>query len=880
VPPDILHFNEIGKNDIDTAGGKGANLGELVKKGFPVPPGFVITAHVCERFFKTLHLEKEIDRLKKLSKDEFEAQCNKIRSLIEKADISKDLSEAIYNAHSKLTENQDSKIVCAVRSSATAEDLGDASFAGQHATYYYVEKSHLLKMVKHCWASLWNQEAVSYRATQGIDHAAVFMAVVVQEMIPSEISGVTFTANPVTGSRDEIVTESSWGMGAAIVDGRVSPDHYVIDRNGFKLREKRIAVKRFMVPATLSKEKNARLQEVPHLMRRKDTLTFDQAKTVAEWAVRSEEHFGNPQDIEWAIADGRFYILQSRPITIMGREEIGKNVKGKYLIFKPLLENFTEPVTPLTADLLSIEMPIGVRMIRGWAYTNLKLLRLLIPFRISEEEVAGLVYKAGGKPPDMKLSLIRLPLFLLIFFIGYLMLGILFARTRGMPDDFMDGFKKLCTKVENDPFYGPGKALSRLWAWSWNKFFDPIGNMVIMVNVSAPRYMFSLAILENLLKKWVPEVRDDAGSLLCSGTAGVLSAEMGRSIWQMAKEAKRCPAVHKILEKYKPEKVFDILRTEPEAHTFVQMLDRFLARNGHRALKELELRSTRWRENPTPVLGMIRNYLLVDSDPLKQEKKVDKNRAMLEIEIRQSLEKYPLERLFKPRWHLINFLTKQTKYFAKLRENSRFYHIMALEIVRKKILKVEASLIQDGLLRCKDDIFFLKRREIAMLQSGQLKWPDVEDRIRDRRMEQIRLSKMIPPKAIGFQMKGPRKTGQIAEKDSATLLGQSASPGTYEGIAHVIHDPSIDIELKPGEILIAPYTDPAWTPLFLTAGAAVVEVGSYLSHAGTVAREFGMPCVVDVPDCTSAIHTNVRVQVDGDNGIVRIISEDGGDRKC
>jgi pyruvate,water dikinase len=212
-----------------------------------------------------------------------------------------------------------------------------------------------------------------------------------------------------------------------------------------------------------------------------------------------------------------------------------------------------------------------------------------------------------------------------------------------------------------------------------------------------------------------------------------------------------------------------------------------------------------------------------------------------------------------------------------MRENSRFYHIMGFHIIRKKILRIEAEFIRQGKLKCKGDIFFLHIKEVNRLQGGELAWRDVEDRIRERRMEYIRLSKMAPPKSIGVKMTETARTDARDVEAGEVFRGQPASPGNYQGTARIILDPSIDVELKPGEVLIAPYTDPAWTPLFLTAGAAVVEVGSYLSHAGTVAREFGMPCVVDLSECTKRIHTGFKVQVDGDQGIVRLISEEEGE---
>jgi len=873
----VMKLNDVRRNDVAIAGGKGANLGELAGRNFPVPPGYVVSAKACEEFFQHIGLDRQLKGLEDASPDELGKRCLAIRDSIEKADLPQNLADAIMSAHGELAKGRGSDMVCAVRSSATAEDLGEASFAGQHGTYYYVDDNHLLKKIKQCWASLWSPEAVSYRSTQGIDHASVFMGVVVQEMIQSDVSGVTFTANPVTGSRDEIVIESSWGMGAAIVDGRVTPDHYTIEREGLKLREKRIAEKRFMVPSRLTEGRKERLQALPHEKRHQETLSPDLVRTVAEWAVKAEDHFGSPQDVEWAITDGQFYLLQSRPITTMGRQEIGRDVKGQYVLVKFMAENFTDPLTPLTANMLSM-LPLASVAIRsiGWRpYFDLKYFRFILPFKVSDEDLANLLYlSTEGSQPAMKLSLIKLPVFLLLMFYIFLSQGVLYARTRWMPDDFMDGFRKLVHEVEGDPAFGPVETMRRLWALP--KLFDPVGNMVLWVNLTAPRYAPWMGTLKKLLRRWCPDVRPDAEALLCSGTQGVLSAEMGRGIWALAREAKRHERVRELLVKHKPEAVLEELKSEPEARDFLDRLDEFLAKNGHRAIKEVELQSVRWEENPAPVLGMIRNYLLVESDPTDHEKKVHQTRAQLEAEIRGKLEAYPLERTFRPRWRLIRFMVDRAKYFAKLRENSRFYHIMVINIVRKKILGIEAGFMRRGKLRCKDDIFFLHWDEIAEMQAGRLGWHDVEGRIHERRLEHVRLSKITPPKMVGIELREKRPVEEPATGEGPMLRGESASPGKYEGLAHVILNPSVDIELRPGEILVAPYTDPAWTPLFLTAGAAVVEVGSFLSHAGTVAREYGLPCLVDVPDCTRRIHSGARLKVDGDLGIVRILTENRG----
>ena len=865
----VLWLGEVRATDGQTVGGKAANLGELLRKGFPVPNGFVVSADVYSRFFHSLGIQANLAR--DAAAAEMAQECATIRRRIESADLTPELAEAIHSAHSMLVAGQARKVLCAVRSSATAEDLGAASFAGQHGTYYYVDREQLLMKVKQCWASLWSPEAASYRKTHGIDDASVSMAVVVQEMIPSEISGVAFTANPVTGARDEVVIESSWGMGAAIVDGRVTPDHYVIARDGMKLREKRIAEKRLMVSAHLDSGQHARLQEVPNEMRIKEALSPEMLGSIMEWSLKSEVHFGKPQDIEWAVCEGRLYILQSRPVTVMGREDVGAGVTGKYVLFKPLVENFTEPFTPLSEDLMI--WPPGIRSIHGWVYVDVETLRHLLPFRVSAEALAEHVYSIEKDAPAWKLSIAKLPG---LFFKGLLFLlvnAVLFLRTRALPDGALDSYRALCAKVDADASMSPADTTTRLLLLP--QLTGAVGHMPLMVNLSSLRFMSRMRILSRLVRRWAPDVRADAETLLGSGSEGVLSAEMGRGIWTLALKANSNARVRGILLAQAPERALAALRQATEAQDFLRDLDAFLQINGHRAIKEFELRSPRWEENPAVVLGMVRNYLLIETEPSLHEKKAAQARAELVNELRARLRPLPLERVLGLRLRLILLFAEQVRYFLKLRENSRFYYIMGFGVVRKKVLRIEGELLRQGKLKCKDDIFFLKANELAGLQTGRLQWLDVEDRIRERRIEHIRLCKMGPPKAIGIEM--AQKYAPATQHEGALQLqGQPASPGTFEGIARVILDPSIDVELTPGEVLVAPYTDPAWTPLFLTAGAAVIEVGSYLSHAGTVAREFGMPCVVDVAEATGKIRNGDHLAVDGNLGRVRILAQQAG----
>ena len=692
------------------------------------------------------------------------------------------------------------------------------------------------------------------------------MAVVVQVMIESDISGITFTANPVSGNQNEIVTEACWGMGAAIVDGRVSPDQYVFDAQRRDWVSKKIADKKFMVPPTLEAE-SSRLSPVPALQRRQETLDQAQLDTALEWAEKAEKYFGKPQDLEWSIEGEDFYILQSRPITTLN---VNQDVipEGKYVLFKPMAENFTDPLLPLSQDIFIRLFPM-LTMIRGRAYVNIRDLRPLFPFKISNQKIAELAYSSESQDFKPKLSIFKSLGLLLILYVNYLIMGVFYYRTDNMPDDFMTSFRRTWQRaVDDDTIDAPG-IMEQLFFR--HRFFEPAGNMPLMVNLSAPRYIALMGVLGKLLKYWLPDLRDDAASYLTSGTEGILSTDMGRQIWQLAQTARQSPDVTRIMTQYEPKLALPALRESPAASLFLDELQNFLNMHGHRTLKEFELNSVRWEEDPTPVIAMIRNYLQSDADPTATEKRVETERQAFEKQIRAELQPKFLESVFGWRWQLIEFLRNKAKYFIRLRENSRIYHIMVFYGARLKILDAEAKLMTADKLKCPDDIFYLDWQEIEQLEQGAMGWLDVEEGIRERRMEYIRLSKLAPPKAFGVSL-----TAQTTD-DGSGLTGQGASPGTCEGVARVIMDPITDATVESGEILVAPYTDPAWTPLFLTAQAAVVEVGSYLSHAGTIAREYGMPCVVDVEHCTSRIKTGDRIRVDGSNGIVSLLSsEEGG----
>ncbi|HJQ38792.1 MAG TPA: PEP/pyruvate-binding domain-containing protein [Thermoanaerobaculia bacterium] len=854
----ILSLEAVRRGDTQFVGQKAANLGELIAAGFPVPPAFVVTTAAFRRFFGSLELQDEIDRIDQATDKELRDRCRRIQQHILSGTIAKDIADEILAAYRTLSET-DEHARSAVRSSATAEDLARASFAGQHRTYYHVESAYLLEIIRHCWASLWSPEAALYRAARGISDGSVAMAVIVQRMVRSEVSGIAFSADPITLDPRTIIIESTWGLGAAIMDGRVIPDRYVVDRLTLQVRERRVTEKCLMVPADpISSEP---LVEVQRDMRNVETLSQLQIEAVAALAVRCEQHFGSPQDVEWALADGELHLLQSRAVTTLRRKEIAAP-KGKWVLFKPVVENFSDPLTPLQIDLMTRVFSGFLRPIGDRFYVNIAPLRWLLPVDLSDEAVASLVYLTGDDMPmRVRPRLLKLPMTILAGAVVWLATGVLLARSRGMPGDFMDGYRTLCRAVDSDSRFGPLDALRRLL--TAGRFGDPIGQMVVTVNFGAAiRSSFWVGVVKAMLRRWAPEHGADAVATLCAGSEGVLSVEMGHDLAALADFARREPGVVELLAKTPAEEMLSRLQATPAAREFLRHLEAFLAKHGHRTAKEFEVQTPRWEENPSAVLAAVKNFLIeAHTGPRAMPKRVEQSRETLETHLRQSLGL---------RWIALRFAAQRAREFLKLRENSRFYHIMGIGVVRRKLLLVEEELLRDNKLKRRGDIFYLLWSEVTALRSGSLRWQDVEERLHNRRIEHVRLSKFPPPRTFGIETTS--SASMVVSGD--VLHGQCASPGRYEGVARVILDPCADTGLRPGEVLVAPYADPAWSPLFLTAGAAVVEVGSYLSHAGTVAREYGMPLLVEVRECTRRLRSGMRVLVDGNHGTVRILEEE------
>jgi pyruvate,water dikinase len=495
------------------------------------------------------------------------------------------------------------------------------------------------------------------------------------------------------------------------------------------------------------------------------------------------------------------------------------------------------------------------QFIDGRYYLDFDRVRQSVPFKVTDAELADLVLLKSDRI-DYRIHWPHLIALIGVVLFAYISAGVLWVRARHVPFESLEEFRSRCAAVLADTTLSPAASLRTLLLGSHP--FARIAQFPFQVNVSAARYFLLLPALRWYLRRFVPSFDATHVAHLCAGTGDMLSTRMIDDLRATALVAQRTPAVRQLLQADRLDEVPNQLAVHPEAPAFVAAFESFVASYGHRGTRELELAAPRWREDPTPLFVMIRNLLREGfAESLSVQARVRNERA--EAALNEAIP----SRLKRA---IARGLVRRIRYYATLRENTRHYTTLAFATVRTKILAVEQQLLAQGLLKCADDIFFLDWDEIDALRSDAVDAAELQMRIRRRRLTHMRRNRSEPPLTINVDYRAPRPT-------AGTLVGQCASPGIAEGTVRLVQDPATDGELKNGEILVAPFTDPAWTPLFLGAAAIVVETGSYLSHAGTIARELGIPCLVDVPGVMSMLRNGQRLCVDATQGKAFLLAE-------
>jgi phosphohistidine swiveling domain-containing protein len=878
------------------SGGKGLNLSRLRRAGFPVPPGFIVSTAAYEAFVYDQQTsaispaETISDALHAAATDvpsSLEAASRAIRARFAAAQMPVEISVAIQSAYADL-----GRPPVAVRSSATAEDLPEVSFAGQQdTTLNVVNGDALQRAVIDCWSSLWTARAISYRARNGIDHQTVLLAVVVQEMVYSESSGVLFTANPLTGKRAETVIDATFGLGEALVSGQVEPDHYVVHADGHivskSMGRKATAIRSAAGGGTVTVEQDAASRQA---------LDDETIRELTHLGCRAADLFGTPQDIEWARAGGRLFLLQARPITTLYPVPDGMPPQPLRagLSFGGV-QGMLDPMTPLGRDAISLVL-VGAGRMFGYRHTIEAQSALweagerlwidvtgLVRNRLGRKvALAALEYiepaarqaletliaegRFGAPGPLRARTALRL-LKVLLPAAGRMI------RTLFRPDDEREKVIRLLEGLlaefeaslaqTSSPF--ERLALIRRTA---DRAFG------VVLPQFVPRFGLSMAAYRLLahLCAALPDEAIDARAMM-RGVPYNVTTEMDLTLWQTALAIRADAASLDRFRQTIPAALADAFKSGSLPPVAQESVARFMRRYGMRGLAEIDLGRPRWRSDPTPVMQTLRSYIEIDDPDRAPDVVFERSRQAAQREVERLLAALRRPQGGPGGWvkaGLARAAARRMRALVGLRETPKFVIMRLFGLMQDALLADGTRLVDDGVLARSDDVFYLRMRELDALANGERREWSTLVQARRQAAERQKRRRQIPRLLLstGEAFYGGMAAVDVQEGD--TLAGSPVSPGVVEGIVRVVLDPR-RTQLVPGEILVCPGTDPSWTPLFLAAGGLVMEVGGMMTHGAVVAREYGIPAVVGVQEATQRLRTGQRVRVDGSNGQVVLV---------
>jgi pyruvate,water dikinase len=860
-------------------GSKALNLVRLANVGLPVPPGFCVCASAYAAHVNSRPLAKSVSAalagLRASAPGDLRALLAKLRCEIVDAPVSAALIGQMEVAFHELRAAR-----LAVRSSATMEDLAGYSYAGLYDTVLGVSDfAALVSAVKHCWASLWTDRAFDYRERNRFDHRSALMAVVVQRLVEADVSGVLFTADPLSGRNDRLVIEAVFGLGEALVSGKVSPDRTILARHDLRVQEQVVAEKALeIVPG----EEGIRERAVELERANTACLSTDIARRLAGLALEAESTLGEPQDVEWAMAGGRIFLLQSRPITTLPKQrsfddwQVWSNLNaGEVMpdVVTPMTWSFIGRVIEEIFQTLLDPLGLNVRghpvvgLVAGRAYFNLNtfvgIMRKLPGFRSSD-----LIEMWGGKPGSCPhvppedvptfdfrwyVFLIRLPALLLWFLAHSTRRGLRCAAVMrrkaesiGSQDATMLSDETLATKLEG----------------LLQETEQSLPDVIAFGGAGA---MYQMQLL-TLCRKWLGDTDGSFAHRLMSGLGNMESAEAGLAQWRLAALAHAYAGVEQtLLGDGLFCQIRKILPGVAGGGVFLAAWNEFMDRHGHHSRGEVELANARWCETPDVVLNAVRGFLRAQGmvDPISAHRERGHQRALLTSECRRRLGN-PLKRI------VFDFVLANAQRGCLVRENVKSEGVRRLALARRLILELGERLHRHGLLLGRDDVFFLRHQELKSVVRGQAEF-DVLRTIANRKGKHERNLTLRPPSVVVGKFDPERFTAEEFDTNGRALAGIAVSPGVATGPARVILCSDAGEQVLPGEILVAPFTDPGWTPYFLHAVAIVVDQGGLLSHGSIIAREYGIPAVVNVGPATRIIRTGQTLHVDGERGRVTIV---------
>ncbi|MCD1160866.1 phosphoenolpyruvate synthase [Peribacillus frigoritolerans] len=871
MKPYVLEFREIDKTKQMVVGGKGMNLGECSRiDGIFVPEGFCVTTEAFKRVIgENDELHQLIDQLAVQKVDErkrISEISRKIRDLIEGIEIDKGIEEDIGRC--LLTFGFEHAY--AVRSSATAEDLPFASFAGQQDTYLNIKgKDVILQHISKCWASLFTDRAVIYRMQNGFDHREVYLSVVIQRMIFPQASGILFTADPVSSNRKVLSIDASFGLGEALVSGLVSADNYKVQEG--RIVEKKISTKKLAIYAR--KEGGTVEKEIEPGQQVLSTLSDEQVLELERIGRKLEAHFGCPQDIEWCLVDDTFYIVQSRPITTLYPIPEANDQGNHVYVSVGHQQMMTDAMKPLGLSFWLLTTPAPMRKAGGRLFVD-------VTHMVASSDSRNMLVEAMGQhDPLMKDALINiiergdfiksLPNDKQEQSSGKSNKSVSSADSRAQiendPKIVSDLIKRSQTSIEELKQNIQTKSGSDLFDFILEDIqilkkilFDPQSSAVFMAAIDASSW------INEKMNKWLGE--KNAADTLSQSVPNNITSEMGLALLDVADVIRPYPGVIDYLQQVKDDNFMDELVKFDGGQETQDAIYDYLGKYGMRCTGEIDITKTRWSEKPTTlvpvILSNIKNF-----EPNASNRKFEQGRQEAlkkEQEILDRLKQLPDgEQKAKETKRMISLI----RNFIGYREYPKYGMVNRYFVYKQALLKEAEQLVQTNVIHEKEDIYYLTFEELQeVVRTNKLDYQMIS-----KRKDEYKLyEKLTPPRVItsdGEIIVGEYKRGNLMAE---AIVGLPVSSGVIEGRARVILNME-DANLEDGDILVTTFTDPSWTPLFVFIKGLVTEVGGLMTHGAVIAREYGLPAVVGVVNATKLIKDGQRIRVNGTEGYIEIL---------
>jgi phosphoenolpyruvate synthase/pyruvate phosphate dikinase len=859
----VLGLEELDKTQVALVGGKGANLGELSRiEGIRVPTGFCVTTDAFRRMLATVPgIDDQLDRLSRPDPDDRQAirtLSAEIRRTLEGMAIPDDLATAITRSVTRLG----GPAAYAVRSSATAEDLPTASFAGQQDTYLnVVGPAAILQHISRCWASVFTERAVTYRLRNGFGHRKVHMAVVVQQMLFPQAAGILFTADPVTSNRKVISIEASFGLGEALVAGLVNADVYKV-RDG-EVVAQAVATKRLAIRARPAGGTQELVIEPEN--QQQPALTNTQIVWLAQLGRQIEAHFGHPQDIEWCLVDDGFQIVQSRPITTLFPIPATGDHGNHVYVSVGHQQMMTDPMKPLGLSVWQLTTPRPMSEAAGRLFVD------VTQVLGSPASRAGLLEALGRSDP-----LIRDALQTLLDrgdFIPALpdeepgevpaysapatietdpaIVAGLVERSQASIARLKREIRMLSGAAVLDFILADIQELKRI-------LFDPQSLQAIMAGMQATWW------LNDQLEAWLGE--KNAVDTLTQSVPHNVTSEMGLALLDVADVIRPHPDVVAFLQDVEHENFLDELPRLAGGQEARDAIQAYLDEYGMRCVGEIDITRPRWSERPTTllpmILGNIRNF-----EPGAGQRRFEQGRQKAREKEQELLARLLALPDGDRKAEQAKRMIDRIQTFTGYREYPKYGMVSRYFVYKQALLREAERLVQADVLRQREDIFYLRFSELHDV----VRTNHVDDQLIRQREDAFRsYQALTPPRVMTSDGEVVAGAYRRADVPAGALTGLPVSAGTVEGRARVILDLA-EADLEAGDILVTAYTDPSWTPAFVTIKGLVTEVGGLMTHGAVIAREYGLPAVVGVERATRLIRDGQRIGVHGTDGYIEIL---------